>query len=66
MARAHLRAVSDIERIATRVALGSVRPRELAGLRDTLASLPVIATILPADGGLIAARGADLALAPAR
>jgi DNA mismatch repair protein MutS len=31
---------SDIERIGTRVALRSVRPRELSGLRDTLARLP--------------------------
>ena len=62
--REHLRAVSDIERIATRVALGSVRPRELAGLRDTLAALPPIARTLPADAGLLATLGADLAVPP--
>jgi DNA mismatch repair protein MutS len=32
----------DVERIASRVALGNVRPRELAGLRDTLSRLPEI------------------------
>ncbi len=37
-----LRAMPDIERIATRVALRSVRPRELASLRDTLAVLPAL------------------------
>jgi DNA mismatch repair protein MutS len=35
-----LRGLSDIERIATRVAIASVRPRELTGLRGTLAALP--------------------------
>lgn len=35
-----LRGLSDIERIATRIAIASVRPRELAGLRTTLAALP--------------------------
>lgn len=30
----------DLERIATRIALGSVRPRELASLRDALLVLP--------------------------
>lgn len=30
----------DLERIATRIALGSVRPRELASLRDSLLLLP--------------------------
>ena len=35
-----LKGWSDVERITARVALASVRPRELAGLRDTLATLP--------------------------
>ena len=35
-----LRLFPDIERIATRVALKSVRPRELASLRDALTELP--------------------------
>ena len=33
----------DLERIATRMALRSVRPRELASLRDALALLPALA-----------------------
>ena len=37
---------SDVERIATRISLGSVRPRELAGLRDTLVRLPDLLTHL--------------------
>jgi DNA mismatch repair protein MutS len=41
-----LRGLSDIERIATRVAIASVRPRELAGLRGTLAALPALSQAL--------------------
>ncbi|MEP7183922.1 MAG: DNA mismatch repair protein MutS [Betaproteobacteria bacterium] len=37
---AELERTVDIERIAARVALLSARPRDLAGLRDTLARLP--------------------------
>src|SRR3546814_1120665 len=33
----------DLERIATRIALRSVRPRELASLREALALLPEVA-----------------------
>jgi DNA mismatch repair protein MutS len=35
-----LRGFSDVERISARIALKSVRPRELAGLRDSLRLLP--------------------------
>ncbi len=37
---------SDVERIAARVALGTARPRDLAGLRDTLATLPSLHGLL--------------------
>jgi DNA mismatch repair protein MutS len=37
-----LRNVADIERILTRIALRSARPRDLGGLRDSLAQLPAI------------------------
>ncbi|MGH8502887.1 MAG: DNA mismatch repair protein MutS [Gammaproteobacteria bacterium] len=40
--RRRLRGVHDIERIVARVALRSARPRDLAGLRDTLALLPAL------------------------
>jgi DNA mismatch repair protein MutS len=48
---------SDVERITARVALRSARPRDLAGLRDTLATLPALHAALMASGqsGLIAA-----------
>lgn len=38
-----LRGIPDFERTATRIALGSVKPRELAALRDALPSLNVLA-----------------------
>ena len=37
-----LRGASDVERITARVALATARPRDLAGLRDTLALLPAL------------------------
>lgn len=41
-----LKSTPDIERIATRIALSSVRPKELAALRDTLSSLPQLNQII--------------------
>ena len=38
--RENLRAVGDIERISSRIALKSARPRDLLVLRDTFAALP--------------------------
>jgi DNA mismatch repair protein MutS len=46
--REALRHVSDVQRIAARIALRQVRPRELAGLRDTLRGLPALRGTLPA------------------
>ena len=40
--REALGGLSDVERIAARIALAQARPRELAGLRDTLAALPAL------------------------
>ncbi len=45
----HLRQASDIERIAARIALQSARPRDLTGLRDTLALLPSLQQTLIAN-----------------
>jgi len=41
-----LRGVADIERILTRIALRSARPRDLAGLRDSLGLLPALQALL--------------------
>ena len=41
-----LRPTADVERIAARIALLSARPRDLAGLRDTLAALPSLRAAL--------------------
>jgi DNA mismatch repair protein MutS len=48
-----LRHVSDVERIAARVALRQVRPRELAGLRGTLAALPALRDQAPRGAPLL-------------
>jgi len=48
-----LRGVSDVERITARVALRQVRPRELAGLRHTLASLPTLRQQAPRGAPLL-------------
>jgi DNA mismatch repair protein MutS len=39
--QAAMRRIADIERIATRVALATARPRDLSALRDSLVALPV-------------------------
>ncbi|MGH8677853.1 MAG: DNA mismatch repair protein MutS, partial [Burkholderiales bacterium] len=41
-----LRHCVDLERISARIALKSARPRDLSGLRDTLALLPELAVLL--------------------
>jgi DNA mismatch repair protein MutS len=46
--REALKSVSDVERIAARIALRQVRPRELTGLRATLQALPALRTATPA------------------
>ena len=44
--RAVLRDWVDVERITTRIALRTARPRDLSGLRSTLATLPALADAL--------------------
>jgi len=44
-----LKSVSDVERIAARIALRQVRPRELTGLRATLQVLPQLRAVTPAE-----------------
>jgi DNA mismatch repair protein MutS len=61
--RQALRSVSDVERITARIALRQVRPRELAGLRETLAALPAIRGALAhcgAESPLLAQSGKEL------
>jgi DNA mismatch repair protein MutS len=47
--RDQLRGGSDLERILSRVALKSARPRDLSALRDTLARLPELQALLRGD-----------------
>ena len=48
-----LRGVSDVERITARIALRQVRPRELTGLRTTLAALPALRSLVPRGGAVL-------------
>lgn len=43
-----LASIGDVERIATRIALASARPRDLAALRDALAALPKVNSLVAA------------------
>jgi DNA mismatch repair protein MutS len=55
-----LRRFSDVERITSRVALRNARPRELAGLRDSLALLPEMAQAVPQSAPLLKQLTSDL------
>ncbi len=59
--RESFRALGDIERILTRIALRSARPRDFSTLRDGLAMLPSVAAVLaPLDSPRLAALRAEL------
>jgi DNA mismatch repair protein MutS len=63
--RERLRAVSDVERIAARVALRQVRPRELAGLRHTLQALPELRQAVPGTAPVLVHAHQALEVPPA-
>ena len=59
--RSAFRGLGDLERILSRVALRSARPRDLSTLRDGLALLPQVRELLaPLDSPRLAALGAEL------
>ena len=59
--REELAAIADLERIISRIALGSARPRDLAALRDGLARLPALHTGLDGlDSPLLLTLDAEL------
>ena len=56
-----LRKSADVERIVSRIALRSARPRDLAGLRDTLALLPeLVADLDGLEASMLDACARDL------
>jgi DNA mismatch repair protein MutS len=59
-----LKSCADVERISGRIALKNARPRDLSGLRDTLALLPDLAAALPDDRAHLAALQSALAARP--
>ena len=68
--REALRPIGDVERILSRIALGSARPRDLTGLRLALGALPALralletlhAPLLSQLGGAIGLHAQELAL----
>lgn len=59
--RERFRALGDLERILSRIALRSARPRDLSTLRDGLGMLPdVRATLAPLDSPCLSALAAEL------
>jgi len=65
--QAQLKHIADIERITSRIALRTARPRDLSGLRDSLAALPEITRLIAASAAtavqrFIPAMEADTAL----
>ena len=66
MLRTQLRGIVDIERIAARIALRTARPRDLSGLRDSLALLPALAEAISGfESPLWVGSRAGLTLPPA-
>ena len=63
--REAMRQLSDAERITARIALRQVRPRELAGLRDTLLALPLLRERVPTGSALLDEVHANLQPDPA-
>ncbi|MBD3618081.1 MAG: DNA mismatch repair protein MutS [Chromatiales bacterium] len=60
-----LRGIGDVERILSRVALKSARPRDLATLRDSLARLPALqAELAGLDAPLLGQLAAQIATHP--
>ena len=60
-----LRPVSDVERITARIALRNARPRDLSALRETLAALPVLKSLLASlSSPRLGALSGDLAPRP--
>ncbi len=59
-----LKSCADVERISGRIALKNARPRDLSGLRDTLALLPELAAALPDDRARLTALQDALAARP--
>jgi len=60
-----MRRTIDVERVVSRIALGNARPRDLAGLRDTLAVAPQLHAIAVArDASLMRTLAGDLCVDP--
>jgi DNA mismatch repair protein MutS len=59
-----LKSCADVERIGGRIALKNARPRDLSGMRDTLALLPELGATLPDDHAHLSGLRTTLATRP--
>jgi DNA mismatch repair protein MutS len=59
-----LKSCADVERISGRIALKTARPRDLSGLRDTLARLPELGALLPRQQARLARLAGELGARP--
>ncbi len=55
-----LKEINDIERITSRIAIKSARPRDLSGLRSTLQVLPELKKYIPANDSYLANLQTDI------
>jgi DNA mismatch repair protein MutS len=55
-----LRRFADVERITARIALKNARPRDLSGLRNSIALLPQLREAVPGDSPLLQSLHGDL------
>ena len=62
--RGHLKPIADLERILSRVALRSARPRDLSRLRDSLAELPTLNAGIPLDDPRLSQLATDIGSYP--
>lgn len=63
--RQELGRIADVERITARIALRTARPRDLSAMRDALAALPALASLVaPLASPRLEALSADLAPQP--
>jgi len=63
--RKQLEAILDLERLTSRITLGTATPRDLLALRQTLEQIPVIRSLLPACMAAAATAGASQGAAAA-
>lgn len=62
--RGTLKSIADLERILSRIALRSARPRDLSRLRDSLCALPTVVASAPTNAALLNTMMTDIGSYP--